>query len=623
MTAFTNSFGRFGSIRKRDTSKKAVQPIDVAAAKQYDQPGPSSAASSGLLTPRPHHYRSTTPSPATPAASTFASGSSAPSSSRIVSSPTFVSSSAFRADLEAITPPLSPVQPHSAAAARATKSPIRRALSRSFFFGSTHSSGATTSAQPAPAVHISSPIPAAAWGVGTARAPRPQRPARPVTSPATELSPEPHAFGFASSEMSRSRTAGAIMISPPADVNTRRRSSTLMAPVELTGSCEDKQRSLSSSWSIRFSRTPSPVPDAQPGTSAPSAGGARASLRSIRQRHTRKSIHSILGLSPPTTSSVPPSTTASPLRRRLTRCASEESFHCRGPGFDAPPAADTRPSVDEDSLDMSCLRPRPAAAVPRCVSLYSSSYPADLPSSGARRMSEFTIDAYEEATEASDEEALDRLGELELEANHDSDYPLAGLGLTDSLPATPRVAPKRLSATSQISLAESIPTSIASSSTSSLSLSSVGNHLGNSIPSMQNWYSTCPPTPPSSIRLRLAFRSLPSPSPAVLIDNAVEKGRPISSVFISSNSSVLDLKETISARMREVGYRISPRNLTLTLHLSDDVAKGKAKTALGVMLEGDERKVLDDSGRMLFEEGVQEDDLVVVECDPAKVLWCI
>ncbi|KAJ9474715.1 hypothetical protein PHBOTO_004585 [Pseudozyma hubeiensis] len=620
MTAFSNSFGRFGSIRKRDSTKKAVQPIDVAAAMQYDQPGPSSAASSGLLTPRPHHYRSNTPSPATPAASTFASGSSAPSSARIVSSPTFVSSSAFHADIEAITPPLSPVQPHSAAAARATKSPIRRALSRSFFFGSTHSS-ASTSGQPAAAVRISSPIPASAWDIGTTRAPLPRRPARPLTSPAMELSPQPDAFGFASSEMSRSQTTGAIMVS------TRRRCSTFIAPGELTESCEGKrvspQRSLSSSWSTRFSRTPSPVPFSQAGSSAPSAGGARASLRSIRQRHTRKSIHSILGLSPPTTSSTTSSVTAPSPRRRLTRCASEESFHCRGPGFDAPPAADTRPSVDEDSLDMSCLRSRPAAAVPRCVSLYSSSYPVDLPSSGARRMSEFTIDAYQQATEASDDEALDRLGELELEteADHDSDYPLAGLGLTDSLPATPRVLPKRLSATSQISLAESIPSSIASSSTSSHSLSSVENQFGNRI--MQNWYSTCPPTPPSSIRLRLGFRSLPSPSPAVLIDQAAEKGRPISGIFISSNSSVLDLKETIAARMREVGYRISPRNLTLTLHLSDDAAKGKAKTALGVMLEGDERKVLDDTRRMLFEEGVQEDDLVVVDCDPARVLWCI
>lgn len=104
-----------------------------------------------------------------------------------------------------------------------------------------------------------------------------------------------------------------------------------------------------------------------------------------------------------------------------------------------------------------------------------------------------------------------------------------------------------------------------------------------------------------------------------------DKARPLSGIFISSNSSVLELKETIANRMRESGYRLSPKNLTLTLHLNEDV-RANAETALGLKLSvygKNPAKVLDDSSRLLFEEGAQEEDLVVVDCDPSQILWSI
>ncbi|TKY89077.1 hypothetical protein EX895_001608 [Sporisorium graminicola] len=651
MTAFSTSLGRFQSMRRRDSKKKPVQPIDVDAAKQYHHPGPSSAASTSLLTPRPHHYRSTTPSPATPAASTFASPSMGPASTRFVSSPTFVSSTALAADLDSLTPPLSPVHPSSAAAAQASKSPLRRALSRSFFFGGTHSTN-----QPSPDPRISSPIPRPV-DVPPNRATRPARPARPATSPATAVSPKPNAFGFTAAAMSRSQTSGPIIITPPVDVPARPRSRTLMPPLSPTENHSDQlatsQRSTSSSWSARFSRTPSPVPFIHTGTSAPDTcaelSSPRTSLRSIRQRHARKSIHSIFGTSPVNASRVAPESivavaTAKPvtsdaapllsLRRRLIRRASEESFHCRGPDFDAPPAADTRPSIDNASAHSLGLHARPApAAVPRSSSMYSCSHPAATQSSGARRMSEFTISSYQEKANASSPvqpNVQDILSEIQ--AEHDAEHALAGLGFVDPVPAAPRVLPKRLSATSQASLTESIPASTLSSS-STVSLSSVENQLSSSwpdTPTMQTWFSTCPPTPPSSIRLELQFRSLPPPSPVLLSSSTMAerndtKPRPLSGIFISSNSSVLDLKEAIVTRMHDLGYRLSPKNLSLILHLNEDV-RTQSKTALGLNLSvygKNPAKVLDDSSRLLFEEGAQEEDLVVVDCDPSHVLWSI
>ena len=187
--------------------------------------------------------------------------------------------------------------------------------------------------------------------------------------------------------------------------------------------------------------------------------------------------------------------------------------------------------------------------------------------------------------------------------------------------------PKRLSATSQISVADSLASS-AASSTSTVSLSSVEQQLTSSwpdIPISQSWFSACPPTPPSSIRLQLEFSSLPPASPALASSPSTHKPRPLSGLFISSNSSVLDLKETIASRMRDIGYRLSPKNLTLTLHLNDDV-RTNATTALGLKLSAygkNPAKVLDDSSRLLFEEGAQEEDLVVVDCDPSHVLWSI
>ncbi|GAK68571.1 uncharacterized protein PAN0_193d6843, partial [Moesziomyces antarcticus] len=217
---------------------------------------------------------------------------------------------------------------------------------------------------------------------------------------------------------------------------------------------------------------------------------------------------------------------------------------------------------------------------------------------------------------------------------------LTGLGLVDTLPAAPKVQPKRLSATSQFSSTDSsvsvASALVPSSSASSLASSSASLHSADEraswshVPAVNNWFSACPPTPPSSIRLQLEFTSLPPASPALLPAAAAtaaaaeRKPRPLSSIFISSNSSVLDLKEAIAARMAEQGFRLSPKNLTLTLHLQDDARM--PSTALGLCIAHDEKqpaKVLDDSNSLLFEEGAQEEDLVVVDCDPSHILWSI
>ncbi len=86
---------------------------------------------------------------------------------------------------------------------------------------------------------------------------------------------------------------------------------------------------------------------------------------------------------------------------------------------------------------------------------------------------------------------------------------------------------------------------------------------------------------------------------------------------------MLDLKEAIVARMAEQGFRLSPKNLTLTLHLQDDARM--PSTALGLCIAHGKApaKVLDDSNSLLFEEGAQEEDLVVVDCDPSHILWSI
>ncbi|KAJ1596519.1 hypothetical protein NDA11_005566 [Ustilago hordei] len=615
MPPFTTSFGRLPSIRKRETKNKSVKPIDVDAAKQYQDARPSSAAFSSLLTPRPHHYRSTSSSPSTPAASSSSFASSGPRRSRIVSSPTFVSSSAlsgghaFPGDQVSLTPPLSPVAPHSPNAAQATKSPLRRALSRSLFFHS-------------PPPHISLPLPVACH----IDQHRPARPARPAISPATRLSPNPNAFGFTPSPMTRSPTSSPTITtattssSPSIEHLTTR---TLMPPATIPESkLSSSQRSLSPTWSKRSSRSASPLPIAK---AAPSP----SSLRSIRQMHARRSIHSIFALSSsagiestpmPQDVSIPPT-----FSRRL-------SFQCRGPHFDTPPAADIR------QLHTLGFYTRPTDA----VSMYSSSHPSlAYGFSGARHTSDLTRSTYQELN-------YNMLSETDNEAEPET--ALAGLGLIDPLPATPRIMPKRLSATSQISLAESVPSSVHSSS-STLSLSSLEQQFDSSWPaltSMQNWFSACPPTPPSSIRLQLDFRSLPPRSPAALFsstltpntptttttttttndDDALENkkpDRPLSGIFISSNSSVLDLKETIASRMCQSGYRLSPKNLTLTLHLNEDV-RTNSRTALGLKLSAygkNPAKVLDDSSRLLFEEGAQEEDLVVVDCDPSHILWSI
>ncbi|KAJ1019023.1 hypothetical protein NDA18_006174 [Ustilago nuda] len=613
MPPFTTSFGRLPSIRKRESKNKSVKPIDVDAAKQYQDARPSSAAFSSLLIPRPHHYCSTSSSPSTPAASSSSSSfaSSGPRRSRIVSSPTFVSSSAlsgghaFPGDQVSLTPPLSPVVPHSPSAAQATKSPLRRALSRSLFFHS-------------PPPHISLPLPVA-WHSDR---PRPARPARPAISPATRLSPNPNAFGFTPSPVTRSPTSSPTITtattssSPSIEHLTTR---TLMPPATIPESkLSSSQRSLSPTWSKRSSRSASPLPIAE---AAPSP----SSLRSIRQMHARKSIHSIFALSSsagvestpmPQDVSIPPT-----FSRRL-------SFQCRGSHFDTPPAADIR------QLHTLGFYTRPTDA----VSMYSSSHPSlAYRFSGARHTSDLARSTYQELN-------YDMLSETDNEAEPET--ALAGLGLIDPLPEAPRVMPKRLSATSQISLAESVPSSVHSSS-STLSLSSLEQQFDSSWPaltSMQNWFSACPPTPPSSIRLQLDFRSLPPRSPAALFssnpapntptttttndDDAQENkkpDRPLSGIFISSNSSVLDLKETIASRMCESGYRLSPKNLTLTLHLNEDV-RTNSRTALGLKLSAygkNPAKVLDDSSRLLFEEGAQEEDLVVVDCDPSHILWSI
>ncbi|KAI3475502.1 hypothetical protein L1887_63126 [Cichorium endivia] len=428
MTAFSTPFGRLPSMRRRESKNKPVKPIDVDAAQQYVDAGPSSAASTSLLTPRPHHYRSTSPSPATPSASTF--GAAAPSSARIVSSPTFVSSSALATSASLygaeLTPPLSPVHPNSAAAAQATKSPLRRALSRTFFFGNAnnHSNGASANASPnkchqrqpaSPFVHLGA-HPHAPKASGSPSS------SSHVASHGSLAQPD--SFGFVAPSMTRSYTSApliAIHDEEPAINTTRRRSSTLMPCLA----------------DARFSRTPSPIPQTTTPTSP------RTSLRSIRQMHARKSIQSIFrpwsplpadavadadAITPKPAAPIPLPRTSS--FRRLSRRASEESFCCRGNAFDGPPAADPRPSVPDVHV----------------LGFYSSSCPSattDVHGPGSHRMNRFTLASYHQAAapQARDDDV--------------NDQQLTGLGLVDTLPAAPKVLPKRLSATSQFSSTDS------------------------------------------------------------------------------------------------------------------------------------------------------------------------
>ncbi|KAF6766930.1 hypothetical protein PSEUBRA_001395 [Kalmanozyma brasiliensis GHG001] len=264
-------------------------------------------------------------------------------------------------------------------------------------------------------------------------APRPVRPPRPVSSPESCLAPRVDAYAFPACH------------SEP------------IAPLIIVKSA-DKRRSF-----LRQASSDS--------------GSPRPSLRSIRQSSARRSVYSLFASPSESGKKMPPKIPLrSPLRPRLGRRASEESFHCRGADFDGPPAADSRPSLDEQP---SC--PMYAAPMPRSISLYA---PIAIRPSPPRCMSHIFLPSHHEGLgQLEDEEVLEK--------------ELAGLGLHGIEPAS--VVPMRMSFASQVSLTDSTPYSLHSNGSTD-SLTSLETHYHDSLPELggkEDYVSSIPSTPTS------------------------------------------------------------------------------------------------------------------------------
>lgn len=265
-------------------------------------------------------------------------------------------------------------------------------------------------------------------------APRPVRPVRPDSSPESCLAPRVDAYAFP------------VCHSEP------------VAPLVIAKTT-DKRRS--------FLRP----------TSSES-GSPRPSLRSIRQNSARRSIHSLFASPLESGKRLPPKIPLrSPLRPRLGRRASEESFRCRGAEFDGPPAADSRPSFDEQPSYALY-----AAPMPRSIWLYA---PIAIRPSPPRCMSNIFLPSHHEGLgQLEDEEVLEK--------------ELAGLGLHAIEPPS-AVVPMRMSVASQVSLADSMPHSLHSNGSTD-SLTSLETHYHDSSPDFggkEVWASSLPPTPTS------------------------------------------------------------------------------------------------------------------------------
>ena len=95
------------------------------------------------------------------------------------------------------------------------------------------------------------------------------------------------------------------------------------------------------------------------------------------------------------------------------------------------------------------------------------------------------------------------------------------------------------------------------------------------------WF--CPPSPPAKVRLQLTL-----PPTSHLCSHLI--------LYMHSNSSSLELKETVCATLWErFQFSISPSNVAL----------------LVIQVEGEAAKLLEND-RPLYQEGLQDDDEIVV-----------
>ncbi|KAN0062002.1 hypothetical protein ACQY0O_005997 [Thecaphora frezii] len=475
------------------------------------------------------------------------------------------------------TPPHSPFQlaEHHAPPTAPLKSPLRRAFSKPFFFGggsSSNSSKESHSRSSTP-LQISAPL---------------------IDFQSFNASSD--SFGTNSPRPSASCRRSLL---PPLPIyESKNDPAPPKAPRRRPASASSRVRSF---WGSDVST--------EAGATATRASSLRQnSLRSIRQLHHR-AMSSWAAPSTPepveplTNPRPPPSPFAEAQPRRLLRRASEESFFCRGLGHDG--------FDDSDLPELPHMAPLPGLA--------------------ARRMSNFTKDAYG----PFDVEISTSTGHSLLPGDCSGCLSLAGLGFTDCSPGAPRPKPKRLSIASQMSEATSL------GGESFYSSSSLHSHTNDTTSSPRaswpevstQWFSSCPPTPPSAIRLKLQFLSLPRVTGKLNTESPLldDNGQPFDALFVSSNNSVLDLKELVAARLRSKGYRVFPRELSISLNLADSLYQhsltcqtwASSSSALGLAFNEDgcsPIKHLSNNSRLLFEEGAQEDDTMIVRYLPHEVL---
>jgi hypothetical protein len=145
-------------------------------------------------------------------------------------------------------------------------------------------------------------------------------------------------------------------------------------------------------------------------------------------------------------------------------------------------------------------------------------------------------------------------------------------------------------------------------------------------------WTACPPTPPSSLRLRLRFfgrlpnSSLSPPSPSTPAPMSRSRSAsdeqivptPLSSVFIPSCASGLELRELLAERLATKGITLSPRSLSVSLRLGLSAGSSSASpttpTALGLAFgspaDGCVRQL--DNIDALYEQGLLDDDEIDV-----------
>ncbi|PWN43593.1 hypothetical protein IE81DRAFT_71984 [Ceraceosorus guamensis] len=146
------------------------------------------------------------------------------------------------------------------------------------------------------------------------------------------------------------------------------------------------------------------------------------------------------------------------------------------------------------------------------------------------------------------------------------------------------------------------------------------------------WSPTCLPTPPSSIRLRLAFSQEPA-SPSRRSSAGGLSPASLKDVFIGNAASALELKELISERISTAqGFLLSPRQLSLSVELpyvgaAANVLQTQSGSASALGLDLDQstcnshmvaeanRKELDNDD-LLYQQGLVDDDTVLVRVRP-------